>query len=65
MDASSLPRGAWRGWRAPGRLEAPRPFALTKLLWGFCSFLFSARLQPLDKVDAAPAAVLPPLPIEA
>lgn len=59
MDASSRPRGAWWGWRAPARLEGPRPFALTKLIWGFCSFLFSAQLQPAGKVDAAPVSTLP------
>lgn len=45
------------------RLEASRP--LTKLIWGFCSFLFSAWLQPPEKVDAAPAPALPSLPTEA
>ena len=42
-----------------GGLKGPRPFALTKLIWGFCSFLFSARLQPAGKVDAAPVSTLP------
>ena len=65
VDASYRPRGAWWGWRAPARLEGPRPFALTKLIWGFCSFLFSARLQPAGKVDAAPVSMLPSLSTEA